>query len=187
VKHNFAPSLISFFQKTVSTYLPLADLKILDIGAGNFSLFENLPPENNLVDALDIRIVENYRSENGISYFQGNIVDSSCLKNMFYDLVFDSHCLHCLKNRDDQEIALENIYNSLKLNGIFATEIMVQPSGNKVLFPMRQVGESIEIENLLTSSGFKIIYFVIVPRMSFYFEYDQGEIVCDMLRIVARK
>lgn len=187
MKYNFAPSLLSFFQKTVSTYLPSIDLHVLDIGAGNFSLFENLATENKVVDALDLRIVENFQSENGITYIQGNIVDLSCIKNNFYDLVFDSHCLHCLRNAEEQESALVNIYNSLKPNGIFASEIMVQPSGNKVLFPMRLVRESIEIENLLTHSGFKIIYFVIVPQMSFYFEHDQGEVVCDMLRVVARK
>ena len=187
MKEKFAPSLLSFFQKTVSNFLQIQNPRVLELGSGAHSIFEDTNLNKKLVEALDIRISMDGVNSSGIKYFKGDITETNLLNNNYYDLVFDSHCLHCLQSIKEQEIALQNIYNSLKTEGLFAAEIMVQPSGNKVHFPKRLVRESIDIETLILNSGFKIMYFVIVPQMSFYFEYSEGEIVCDMLRIVAKK
>lgn len=187
MKEKFAPSLLNFFQNTVSNFLQIQDPRILEIGSGNYSVFEMTDLNKKLIEALDIRTGLDSLNTSELKYLKGNITETNLLKNNYYDLVFDSHCLHCLQNIEEQEIALVNIYNSLKTDGIFASEIMVQPSGNKVHFPERIIRESIDIENLITNSGFKIIYFIIAPQMSFYFEYSEGEIICDMLRVIAKK
>lgn len=187
MKEKFAPSLLIFFQKTVFNFFQIQNPRILDIGSGNYSIFEDINLNKKLVEALDIRTSSDSKNSSEINYLKGDITKTNSLKNNFYDLVFDSHCLHCLQSIKEQELALQNIYNSLKTDGIFASEMMVQPSGNKVQFPKRIVRDSIDIETLILNSGFKIIYFTIVPQMSFYFEHSEGEIVCDMLRVIAKK
>jgi SAM-dependent methyltransferase len=162
-------------------------LNILDLGSSKCSIFEEI---NNLmysVDGIDIsNSVESFHFKN-INYMYGDIRVSSYFKVNFYDLVFDSHCFHCLMTRYDQEIALKNIFNSLKSGGVFSAEIMVQPSSKKVTFPNRQILETIEIENLILSTGFSIVYFSIVTSNLFYTEVNGDEIECDMLRLIAKK
>lgn len=187
MKEKFAPSLLSFFQKTVSNFLQIQNPRVLELGSGDHSIFEDTNLNKKYIEALDLRINLNSANTSGINYLKGDITETNFLNSNYYDLVFDSHCLHCLQSIKEQELALQNIYNLLKTDGIFAAEIMVQPSGNKVHFPKRLVRESIEIETLILNLGFKIRYFVIVPQMSFYFEHSEGEITCDMLRVVAKK
>lgn len=184
---NFAPSLLKFFQNTVSNYLKIQSPRILEVGSGKYSIFEATDLNKQFIETIDLKNIENPKQTSGIKYLKGNISDRGILKTNFYDLIFDSHCLHCLHTIEEQELALKNIYNGLVADGIFASEIMVQPSHKKVIFPKRIVGESIEIENLILKTGFKIIYFVIVPKMSFYLEEGNGELVCDILRIIAKK
>ena len=184
---QFASSLLHFFKTIISPMILTQDPSILEIGSGEYSIFEETELEKKSIFALDLRIRTSRKAPSGISYIAGNIVESSELSENFYDLVFDSHCLHCLKSIEEQSDAIKNIYRVLKSDGIFASEIMVQPTKKKVFFPHRLVCEAREIEQMILNAGFKINYFVIVPQMNFYFDLDQGEIVCDMLRIIARK
>ena len=187
MKENFTSSLLNFFQTAVLPLLSGHDFKILDLGSADYSLFEKTDLNKKLIEAIDLKIDTNQLRSSEIKYFIRNITESNSFKNNYYDLIFDSHCLHCLKSNEEQEIALKNIYSSLEMGGIFASEIMVQPSVNKVYFPSRVVREAIDLEKMIVNTGFKIIYFVIVPQMNFYFEANEGEIVCDMLRVIAKK
>jgi ubiquinone/menaquinone biosynthesis C-methylase UbiE len=187
VKEEFAPSLLNFFKELVSPRLLNREINVLDIGAGTYSIFEKTNLDKRLIETIDLKQDLVQINESPIKYLQGNITKLNCLKNNYYDLVFDSHCLHCLKTTDDQELALDNIYKSLRNDGLFATEMMVQPSKNNVYFPERLVNEALEIERLILNTGFKIIYFVIVPQLNFYYETGDREITCDMLRVLAKK
>jgi hypothetical protein len=168
-------------------YLCGDSIHILDVGASDYSLFEETSLDHKLIDALDIKINSDHVGLTGISYFKGNITDQKILKNNFYDLVFDSHCLHCLKTNEEQMLALENIYSSLHKGGFFASEIMVQPYKNKVVFPQRNVREVRELETMILNTGFKIVYFIIVQEMCFSTDVNEREILCDLLRVVAIK
>jgi SAM-dependent methyltransferase len=187
VNKTLPSSLLIFFNFFVIKYLPSTHLKILDMGSRKDSIFEEVNNVMYSVDGLDIaNSIDSFHSKN-INYMYGDISISSYLKVNYYDLVFDSHCFHCLMNLSDQKNALKNIFNSLKSGGIFSAEIMVQPSGPKVTFPNRQILETIEIENLILFAGFSIVYFTIATSNLFYTEVSGEEIECDMLRIIAKK
>jgi SAM-dependent methyltransferase len=182
-----APSLLEFFNNSVLPRLIASDTKVLDIGSGRYSLFETTKLDKKLIEAMDIAHSFEKRSNDGIKYFTGDITQKNSSKNNYYDLVFDSHCLHCLKSKNEQVKAVYNIYDSLVDGGIFASEIMVQPSSKTVFFPDRLIRNSFDLETMLRDCGFNISYFVIMPDMKFYFEHDHNEIECDMLRIIAKK
>lgn len=183
----FSPSLLSFFKNNIFHRLPKNNFNILDIGCGNYSIFEEVELEEMHVDAFDLVCNPSTFKTGKVSYSSGNILQSNARKYNYYDLVFDSHCFHCLKSNEEQEIAFGNIYQLLKMNGIFTAEIMVQPFSKKVLFPGRLVREVVDIEQLILNAGFKINYFVVLPNMHFYFETNKIEVDCDMLRIIITK
>jgi hypothetical protein len=182
-----APSLLDFFNTNVLSCLLAKDVKVLEIGSGSSSLFEETKLNKNLIEAMDIIHASEVTSSSGIRYFKGDITKKNILKYNYYDLVFDSHCLHCLKSEKEQFQALQNILDSLLDGGVFASEIMVQPRHNMVFFPERLIRSAFDIEAMLRDCGFSIIYFVIMPDMKFYFEHNQNETECDMLRVIAKK
>ena len=183
---QFAPSLFTFYKNHVEPRLSSFEIQVLDLGAGQYSLFENTKLNKNLIEAIDITHKKEI-SISEITYTKADILQPKIFKNKYYDLIFDSHCLHCLGSTIEQNIAIANIYNSLKPDGLFASEIMVQPNKNNVFFPHRQVSEARELEQELVLNGFKIIYFVIAPQMHFYYHEGNNEITCDMLGVIAKK
>jgi len=185
VNIDYSQSLLSFLNDIVTQRLIFKTQRILDIGSGGYSIFEMSEISNKTIEAIDLKSYETKDSK--IQYAVEDITQKNAMRVKQYGLVFDSHCLHCLNSLHDQKLALKNIFSYMSVEGIFASEIMVQPSKAKVSFPQRTILEARDVENLLIESGFKIKYFIIVPQMSFYYEENGTEITCDMLRIIATK
>lgn len=165
-------------------------LTILDIGCGNYSIFEDISnlPGKSSVDAIDFssNAIKNSPTSS-INYQEISILETESFSKLKYDLIFDSHCLNCITNNDERDIAYRNIFYSLKSGGIFASEMMVQPIANKVAMPFKKILTAVELEAEILKVGFKIKFFMISQNNVFSTNVDGEEIKCDLLRIVAQK
>ena len=182
---RYSNSLLDFFKTDVLKHLPI-EAKILDIGSGSKSLFEeDLELSKKDITAIDFSSVAILKAQKSsqIQYLEIDITVPNILGEYLYDLVFDSHCLHCITDKHEREYAFKNIYNSLKPSGIAAFEMMIIPFENSINFPGKYIVEARELEQEILTYGFKIKYFLIV-RNSF-FEYKNSK--CDLIRIIIGK
>jgi 2-polyprenyl-3-methyl-5-hydroxy-6-metoxy-1,4-benzoquinol methylase len=187
-EQNYAPSLKYFFESVVREKLPHQALRILDLGCGSYSLFEetkNLTAEITAIDFSTTAIAHAPKSQ--INYKNISATDSTFFKNDSYHLIFDSHCMNCLTNEEERNTAFKNIHRALNSEGLFASEMMVQPVGKHISMPLKFIRSAYELEQELLQHNFKIFYFMIVNGMNFVNEFDGKEISCDVLRIVAKK
>lgn len=185
---SYTKSLLSFFYEIVQPRLSNNLLTILDLGAGNYSLFHDVKNLNANVYAIDFSknaIKNALKSE--IKYIEGNIADSTTVSESNYDLIFDSHCFNCLVDEVERKDAFKNVYMALKPDGIFASEMMAQPIGKNVSMPYKIIKSAFLLEQEILSYGFKIIYFMILRDSAFTNEIDGVEIKCDVLRILVQK
>ncbi len=182
----FSKSLQDFYETNVVQRLP-NPCDVLELGSGSYSIFEEEPLEGS-VTAIDFSheaIKKAPRSR--ISYKESNVVDSTYFTKDSYDLIFDSHCLNCITSPRDRQVAFQNIYFALKPEGIFATELMVQPIGQNVVMPFKMIKTANELEAEIISYGFKINYFMISKENSFGTLVNGVEVTCDVLRVIAKK
>lgn len=188
IGHCYSPSLLNFFNQHVRSRLGSGPLQILDLGPGSYSLFEDIPELNAHITAIDFsKNAIDLAPPSAIHYRQADIVDSKNFPVETFDLIFDSHCLNCLSEKRDRDQAFKNVYCSLKEDGIFASEMMVQPIGRKVSMPFKKIKTSLELEQEIVDSGFKIKYFMISRENVFFSEIDGEEVKCDLVNIVAQK
>ncbi len=186
--HVYSLSLLSFFKDIIRPRLNSVNLTILDLGPGNYSMFEDADIENSKIDAIDFSsFAINSAPKSRIHYIEGNISDSEFFKEEKYDLIFDSHALNCIINTKDRESVFKNIYFGLKSDGLFASELMVQPINENISMPLKMIKTSHDLEAEIIKHGFKIVYFLISKNFSFVNEMDGIEIKTDMLRIVCQK
>ena len=103
------------------------DDTLLDAGCGPAWTTMHLSPFVKWVDAFDYseKMVNNAQKQveafGNIKVFQGNILNIDALDYRFlfrYDKVLVGSVLQYLKNMDEVETALKNIYNVMKLGGI---------------------------------------------------------------------
>lgn len=187
-KHSYSQSLLLFFEEIVRPRLGGNQLNILDIGAGNYSLFEDVQKLNAKITAIDFsQNAIDFAPQSSISYLQGDITDATFFSTANYDLLFDSHCLNCLTTEEQRDLAFKNIYLALVTGGIFASEMMIQPIGAHVSMPFKMIKSALELEQEIISHGFKIVYFMISRDSSFAMMVDGVETKCDVLKIVAQK
>lgn len=183
---QFAKSLMDFFRQNVQERLPY-EARILDLGPGVRSLFEEINNlDKSLVRAVDFSpvAIDRARAFNSeISYEVKDITFPEVFEDQKYDLIFDSHCLHCIENPAARVSALKNIREALAENGLFAGEMMVQPAHGSVHFPMKYIPTARALEEEFINNGFRIIYFMIGKGLSF--ENENRE--CDLLRVIATK
>jgi len=187
-KHSYSQSLLHFFEEIVRPRLAANQLSILDMGAGNYSLFEDLQKFNAKITAIDFskNAIKN-APQTSINYLEGDITDSTFFSAAKYDLIFDSHCLNCLTTEEQRDLAFKNIYLALATGGIFASEMMIQPIGAQVSMPFKMIKSALELEQEIISHGFKIVYFMISRDSSFATMVDGVETKCDVVKIVAQK
>lgn len=187
-EHSYSKSLYTFFEEIVRPRLSLNNLKILELGSGYFSLFEdieNLKADVTAIDFSSRAIAKAPKSK--ISYKEVNIVDSLFFNEAKYDLVFDSHCINCITNEGERDIAFKNIHTALKTDGIFASELMIQPEEDPVSMPYKVIKTALELEQEIISHGFRILYFTISRDSGFTSVVAGKEIKCDLLKLVAQK
>lgn len=174
-----------FYKTEISKRLLISNPKILDLGCGTKSIFEDTDLDHSNIEAIDFSpvAISAARVNSSINYKELDLALPDALSHSQYDLVFDSHCLHCITDRAQREISLNNIHQSLKPEGLFAAEMMVTSKNTKGSIPNKYVVETRDLELELTAHGFKIIYFMIVRDS--VFENANGE--CDLLRVICRK
>lgn len=126
-----------------------------------------------------------------------------------YDLIVDSHLLHCLTSDPERFSYLQLVRDHLKDHGIFVAETMVHrkklfiPDGfmfdpNNVLWqmfgewkPVRRILDSLDLEKELNTADFNITYFMyyanygFVPHQSFM--EIPSEILPAAVRLVLQK
>lgn len=182
---SYSPSLLDFFESTVRSRLGNNDAHILDLGCGSKSLFEDTNLLKANITAIDFSPVAIAKAsgKSEITYKEVDLSMADALLKSHYDLVFDSHCLHCITDESKRKTAFTNIYQSLKADGLFSTEMMVLPTGKSVSIPNKHVADARAIEEEILSHGFKIIYFMIVRDL--VFGNDNGD--CDLVRVICRK
>ena len=95
--------------------------------------------------------------------------------------------MNCITNEEERKNAFKSIHRALRSEGIFASEMMVQPIGKHISMPLKFIRSSYDLENELLQHNFKIAYFMIVNGMNFVNELDGKEISCDVLRVIATK
>ncbi len=180
-----AGSLVNFFKTVVHERIPNTDIKILELGCGSRSLFEDLEFKYKNVAAIDFSevAIEKTPKHNDIIYKVIDLTAPYALGDMTFNLIFDSHCLHCIEGSADRKNALENIREALTPDGILCAEMMVQPPKGFAYLPLKHIPKSLDLENELILSGFKIIYFMISKSM--VFQNDNGE--CELLRVICKK
>lgn len=163
-------------------------LKILDIGAGHYSLFEDVENSDAEIIALDFskNAIRN-APQSKISYRCSNVIESTFFPEKRYDLIFDSHCLNCIITKEERILAFKNIYSALSSNGLFASEMMVQPTDKNISMDYKWIPLANEIEDELISYGFKIKYFMIESGLSFSHQTRDGELCCDLLKVIVEK
>lgn len=164
----------------------LLESKILEIGCGSNSLFEDQKFKN--VTAIDksLDCILSAPENSLVNYLAQDITKSFVEKD--FDLIVDSHAIHCILDLDHRQLALKNIYQSLKPNGLLASEMMIKKKSSDPysLFPERLILSSFEVEEELVKNGFKIKYFYISPDLYFLDDVSMKN-KCDVLRIIAEK
>ncbi|MBY0415358.1 MAG: class I SAM-dependent methyltransferase [Bdellovibrionales bacterium] len=177
-------SLKSFFESEVQKRLK-KPAEVLDLGSGSKSLFQDIDLDNMRVEAVDFSPAAILRANDidNLQYHLLDITEKNSLGNNRFDLIFDSHCLHCLTKPDDRNAAFKNIYEALKNGALFSAEMMVRTPGTQALTPSKYVPNARDLEEEILRHGFKIIYFMIVRDLNFIGE--NGD--CDLLRVILRK
>jgi SAM-dependent methyltransferase len=185
---SYSRSLFDFFEGIVRSRLSEGHLKILELGSGHYSLFEDVLDLNAEITAIDYSAAAIEKAtDSKIKYELMNVLEPNYFKSAKYDLIFDSHCLNCIENNEERSLAFKNIYSALKVAGLFASEIMVQPENKAVSMPFKKIKSAFQVEQVLIYHGFKIQYFLISKEMAFSTLMDGEEVKCDVLRIIAKK
>lgn len=184
------PSLLEFYSQEIKIRLPKRPLNILDIGCGAGSIFKEIEGDFEVlgidVSPSAIKLANQNNNSKNIKYESFDVTRMN-FKEQF-DLVFDSHCFHCLTDSKDREKALSNIYQSLKSGGIFALETMTSHKSmsfenpyyfeDNILYrlntlasfvdlrffdgapflPVRRIDHAMKIEEDILKANFKIIF-----------------------------
>ncbi|MBA2403290.1 MAG: class I SAM-dependent methyltransferase, partial [Bdellovibrionales bacterium] len=191
-------------------------MKVLEMGSGRGGLglhLARLGADVTLVDfspsaleqAEKVFALENFRPK----IIQADVTHPDVTLPEKYDLIVDSHLLHCLTSDPERFSYLQLVRDHLKDHGIFAAETMVHrkklyiPDGfmfdpNNVLWqmfgewkPVRRILDSIDLEKELTMAGFNISYFMYYANYGFVphknFLDIPSEILPASVRLVLQK
>ena len=218
VIHN-SKGLANYTLESKSRFLPGLDwkgMKVAEMGSGRGGLglhLARLGADVTLVDfspsALE-QASQLYATEG----FSPELVEADLglpdvRLDQKFDLIVDSHLLHCLTSDPERFSYLALVRDHLKDEGIFVAETMVHrkklfiPDGfmfdqNNILWqmfgewkPVRRILDSLDLENELNKVGFNITYFYyyasygFVPHKSFM--EIPSEILPAAVRMVLKK
>ena len=198
---TYSKGLYNLVTESKDRFLPNLDwkgMKILETGAGRGGLgllLARLGADVTLVDfsptaleqAKNIYALEGYE----VKTLAGDVTHPDLELNQKFDLIVDSHLLHCLTEDPDRASYYRLITDHLAPNGIFVAESMVHrkklfiPDGfmfdeRNVLWqmfgkwtPVRRILDSLDLERELNEAHFNIVYFYyygqygFVPHRSF--------------------
>jgi 2-polyprenyl-3-methyl-5-hydroxy-6-metoxy-1,4-benzoquinol methylase len=190
---EYSNSLVDFYNSIIKKNIDdLKKLNVLEIGCGNYSFLETI--QNNFeITAIDLSVDKILSAPNSkINYISADVFDflSNSIENgnEKYDLIIDSHLLHCIVDLEQRDKLFKLIYQNLKVGGIFASETMVKKSSSEsyFLFKERIILSSFEIEEEFIRSGLKILNLIVSPDLYFLDDITR-ELKCDLLRITGKK
>lgn len=185
--------------------------KFLEIGCGNGSVFEDIELCGNYI-AIDISEnaisnAINRQSNDRIKFLKLNALEVEYIDEKF-DLILDSHLLHCLEDLDEVNAYLQSIYKSLESNGVLIIETMVCNSsfiksyvgiceeyGGLFIGDFPNVGKRIVftqlfLERLVVDTGFKIEFLKFPIGSKFIFDNKREEAFDsdpDVIQLILRK
>jgi 2-polyprenyl-3-methyl-5-hydroxy-6-metoxy-1,4-benzoquinol methylase len=191
------------------------DLKVLVLGAGRGGVglhIANMGSDVTLVDFSPSALAqaEKVFASEGLSVktIKGDVTYPDVNFDQEYDLIVDSHLLHCLTENPDRTSYYRLVSDHLSNRGIFVVETMVHrkklfvPDGfmfdkNFVLWQMfgkwtavRKILDSLDLEAELKSAGFSIEYFMYYAQYSFVphktFMEIPNEVLPAAVRLVVR-
>lgn len=124
-----------YLADTVAKYFPNPNgKKALDVGCGTGTTAFMLSQMGMNVTGIDISetaigMGEELARTQGlnINFVKGDVLELEKLNEKF-DLIYDSHCLHCIVFEDDREKVLAGAKKSLAPGGIFVLDTMVLPT-----------------------------------------------------------
>jgi SAM-dependent methyltransferase len=167
-------------------------LKVLELGSGRGGVglhLARLGADVTLVDFSPSALEQAQAlfSQEGyqVSTHAADVTHPDIRFNTDFDLIIDSHLLHCLTEDPDRASYYQLVYQHLKPKGIFVSETMVHrkklyiPDGfmfdqKHVLWqmfgkwtPVRRILDSLDLEQELNAAGFHITYFYYYGQYSF--------------------
>jgi SAM-dependent methyltransferase len=192
---TYSKGLYHFVIESKDRFLPNVDwkgLKVLETGGGRGGvglLLARLGADVTLIDfspsalsqAEKIFALESLH----VTTIEGDVTHPDVALPRHYDLIVDSHLLHCLTEDPDRSSYYRLITDHLSLNGIFVAESMVHrkklfiPDGfmfdeRNVLWqmfgkwtPVRRILDSLDLERELNEANFNIVYFYYYGQYGF--------------------
>lgn len=179
-------SLVRYLKSFYSQFGSLESLKeksILEVGCGLGGLTHFLSQYARDITGVDISSLAIMNAKEIASLkqldltFQTGDVCAGLNLNKKFDVIIDSHLLHCLTSRSDRKKYFQFVKNHLNHGGFFLCETMAhndeiqEPLGYEltqenvlmkevdgVKIPIRTIYSSIEIESEIKRAGFKINY-----------------------------
>ena len=198
---TLSKGLYNFVVESKTRFLPISDwssLNILEMGAGRGGLgllLARLGAKVTLVDFSPSALAQAeaiFSSEGlSVSTLVADVTHPDVSLPLKYDIIVDSHLLHCLTDDPDRSSYYRLISDHLSHQGIFVAETMVHrkklyiPDGfmfdeRNVLWqmfgkwtPVRRILDSLDLEKELNEANFNIVYFYyygqygFVPHRSF--------------------
>jgi SAM-dependent methyltransferase len=120
-----------FLEAELSGCIPATASTALDVGCGTGPVACFLAARGFRVDGIDVSLTAIEMAQrmavsrgHSISYQVADIC-AGVLPDRTFDLIVDSHCLHCLVLPDDRARALRNLMSMLAPGGSFLCETMV--------------------------------------------------------------
>ncbi|HXH29400.1 MAG TPA: class I SAM-dependent methyltransferase [Bacteriovoracaceae bacterium] len=187
--------LFKFAVESKDRFLPGYDwqgLKVLEVGSGRGGaglLLAGLGADVTLLDFSSAALAQAqsiYQFEGQrLSTVHGDVTHPDLFLPEKYDLILDSHLLHCLTENPDRASYYRLICDHLTGQGIFVAETMVHrkklqiPDGfmfdeRNVLWqmigkwtPVRRILDSLELERELSEAQFNIAYFYYYAQLGF--------------------
>lgn len=188
-------ALYHFVIESKDKFLPNLDwngLKVLETGAGRGGvglLLKKLGADVTLIDfspsALE-QAKKIYAKEGfEVQTIEGDVTHPDVKIPHKFDLIVDSHLLHCITDDPDRSSYYRLVSDHLSLRGIFVVETMVHrkklfiPDGfmfdeRNVLWqmfgkwtPVRRILDSLDLEKELNEAQFHILYFYYYGQFGF--------------------
>ncbi len=207
-------ALYNFALESKDRFLPnrsWADLRVLETGSGRGGVGLQLARLGAQVTLLDFspsamaQAEKIYALENlSVKTIVGDVSKPDVMLEGEYDLIVDSHLLHCLTEDPDRVSYYRLIQDALSPDGIFVCESMVHrkklniPDGfmfdqRNVLWqmfgkwtPVRRILDSYDLEHELKSCDFNIKYFIYYGQFAFIPHKDFMDIPSEVLPAAIR-
>lgn len=211
---TYSKGLFNYTIESKNRFLPNPDwssLKILEMGAGRGGLgllLARLGAQVTLVDFSPSALeqAEKIFSTEGlkVTCVQGDVTHPDISLPHHYDIIVDSHLLHCLTEDPDRSSYYRLVSDHLTPQGIFVAETMVHrkklfiPDGfmfdeRNVLWqmfgkwtPIRRILDSLDLEKELNEAGFNIIYFYYYGQYGFVPHRSFMDLPADILPAAVR-